>query len=189
MIRRQYVVLSLGLAIAATACHKKTPPATEPTPVTAPPPAPPPPPPSAAEAPPPPPANPGPDANARMAGRVATISDRIHFEFNKSDIMPDDNARLDAKAQLLKQFPGVRIRVTGHCDERGSDQYNIALGMRRATAAKDYLVRAGIDASRIDVASLGREAPLDPGHTEAAWAANRRDEFDIVAGNQSLGAP
>ena len=109
------------------------------------------------------------------------MADLIHFDYDKSDIKPDDTARLDAKAQLMKQFPALRIRVTGHCDERGSDEYNIALGMRRANAAKDYLVRAGIDASRVDVASLGREDPIDPGHDETAWAKNRRAHFVVTA--------
>jgi peptidoglycan-associated lipoprotein len=187
MIRRELVVLSLGLTVAFTACHKKAPPVTQPTPSTDV--APPPPPPAVmtnTEAPPPPAATDNGSAEDRMSARVATMSDRVHFEYNKSDIMPDDQARLDAKAALMKQFADVHIRITGNCDERGSDQYNIALGMRRATAAKDYLVRAGIDASRIEVASLGREVPIDPAHTDAAWALNRRDEFAIIAGSQSL---
>ena len=189
MNRRHLVAISIGLTLVVTACHKK-PPATKPEPVNPPsalpPPAPPPPPPSTN---PPPPSSGGANLDATAAGRVATMSDRIHFDYDKSDIKPEDTGRLDSKAALLKQFTAVRIRITGHCDERGSDQYNIALGMRRATAAKTYLVQLGIDASRIDVASLGREVPVDPGHDEAAWAQNRRDEFDIIAGSQSLRAP
>ena len=117
------------------------------------------------------------------------MSERVHFDYNESAIRTDDNARLDAKAALLKQFPTVRIRITGHADERGSDQYNIALGKRRADAAKDYLVRVGIDASRIETSSLGREVPADARHDESAWAQNRRDEFDIIAGTQSMRVP
>lgn len=187
MNRRSLVALSVGLTLAVTACHKKRP-ETAPTPVTPPaavPPQPPPPPP-------PPPSSPrstGTDMDAVAAGRVATMSDRIHFDYNKSDVKPEDTQRLDGKGALLKQFTALRIRITGHCDERGSDQYNIALGMRRATAAKNYLVQLGIDASRIDVASLGNEVPIDPGHDEAAWAKNRRDEFDIIAGSPSLRTP
>ena len=82
----------------------------------------------------------------------------------------------------MRANPGVRIRIVGNCIERGSDQYNIALGMRRAETAKEYLAVAGVDGSRIDVASLGRERPLDPALTEAAWATNRRDEFAITSG-------
>lgn len=188
MNRRSLVAISVGLTLVVTACHHKKP-ETAPTPVNstaAPPPAPPPPPPMA----PPPPSNTGgSNLEAAAAARVATMSDRIHFDYDKSDIKPEDTQRLDGKGALLKQFSALRIRITGHCDERGSDQYNIALGMRRATAARTYLVQLGIDASRIDVASLGREVPIDPGHDESAWAQNRRDEFDIIAGSQSLRAP
>ncbi|MGH7524748.1 MAG: OmpA family protein [Gemmatimonadales bacterium] len=188
MNRRSLVAISVGMTLVVTACHHKKP-ETNPTPVVsaAAPPAPPPPP--MAPPPPPPPSTGGSNLDATAAGRVATMSDRIHFDYDKSDIKPDDTQKLDTKGALLKQFTALRIRITGHCDERGSDQYNIALGMRRATAAKTYLVQLGIDASRIDVASLGREVPIDPGHDEAAWAQNRRDEFDIIAGSQSLRAP
>jgi peptidoglycan-associated lipoprotein len=188
MNRRSLVALSVGLTVVVTACHHKKP-ETAPTPVNstaAPPPAPPPPP---SMAPPPPSNTGGSNLEAAATARVATMSDRIHFDYDKSDIKPEDTQKLDGKGALLKQFSALRIRITGHCDERGSDQYNIALGMRRATAAKTYLVQLGIDASRIDVASLGREVPIDPGHDEAAWAQNRRDEFDIIAGSQSLRAP
>lgn len=186
MNRRSLVALSIAMSFVATACHKSAPPATQPTPTPAP---------ASNMAPPPPPSaaqsngsvtrSDG-DPNAAAAAATATMSDRIHFDYNMSDINDADRARLDLKAGLMKQYPGLRIRITGNCDERGSDEYNIALGMRRATAAKDYLIRVGIDASRIDVASLGRQVPLDPGQTDAAYAANRRDEFQIIAGSQSL---
>ncbi len=193
MTRRSLIVLSMGLTLAATACHKNPPPAVQPGAIN-PPPAPPPPPPSdrnSGNVPPPPPMNGGSDTglDSKAASRVATIGEKIHFDYNEAEIRPDDTKRLDAKAVLLKQFPSVRIRVTGHADERGSDQYNIALGLRRAAAAKAYLVQLGIDQSRIDVASLGREVPVDPGHDESAWAQNRRDEFEIIAGTQSLRVP
>ncbi|MFM8780978.1 MAG: OmpA family protein, partial [Gemmatimonadota bacterium] len=81
----------------------------------------------------------------------------------------------------------IRIRVAGHTDERGSDEYNIALGMRRAAAAKRYLVDLGIAESRIAVVSFGEERPLNTESTEAAWAQNRRDEFEIVAGGAGTG--
>ena len=113
----------------------------------------------------------------------------IHFDYNVSDLRPDDRTLLAAKAAVLKEYPALRIRITGHCDERGSDQYNIGLGMRRAAAARDFLAVAGVDPARIDVSSLGRERPLDLTHDEAAWARNRRDEFEIVAGGQTLGTP
>lgn len=189
MIRRTLVVTLLGLALSVTACHKNAPPNPGTTPVSTTQ-APPPPPP----APPPARSNDTPPASSTTIeeafnGRVKSMSDRIHFDYNEAVIRTDDDARLDVKSGLLKQFPALRIRITGHADERGSDEYNIALGKRRAEAAKDYLVRSGIDAARIETASLGREVPVDPGHDEAAWAQNRRDEFDIIAGTQSLRVP
>ena len=110
----------------------------------------------------------------------------IHFEYDAFTIGSNDAALLDQKAAIMQANPGLRIRITGHCDERGSDEYNLALGMNRATAAKDYLVRRGIDPSRIEVASLGREVPANPASNEAAWAENRRDEFDVIAGGTNL---
>jgi peptidoglycan-associated lipoprotein len=185
MNRRSLVAISMGLTLAVTACHKNPPPGTAPqantSTTTAPPPAPPAPPPA-----PPKDVDDGAGIDAQVARRVASIAERIHFDYNVSDIKPDDVTRLDAKAALLKQFPLLKIRITGHADERGSDQYNIALGMRRAAAAKEYLVKVGIDGSRVETASLGREVPIDAGHDEPAWAQNRRDEFDIIAGSQSL---
>lgn len=81
------------------------------------------------------------------------LSETIHFDDNVADLRPDAKPILDAKAALLRMNPGIRIRITGNCDERGSDQYNIALGMRRTAAAKEYLTVEGIDATRIDVES------------------------------------
>src|SRR5205807_5871502 len=85
--------------------------------------------------------------------------------------------------------PGLRIRISGHCDERGSDEYNLALGNRRATAAKQYVVSHGIDAGRIETVSYGEERPLASGHDEEAWAQNRRDEFEILSGGENLKQP
>ena len=113
---------------------------------------------------------------------LESVGEMIHFDYNEAVLLPADKAILDAKAAALRASPAIRIRITGNCDERGSDQYNIALGMQRASAAKDYLGVAGVDGGRIEVASLGREVPLDAGHTEAAWARNRRDEFTIISG-------
>jgi len=190
MNRRTLVALSMALVLTVTACHKNAPPpAVTPTGGNPPPPPPPPPPPlrdngvSTSTT-----GNTGAVEKA-FADRVAKMGERIHFDYNESAVRTDDNARLDGKAALMKQFPALRIRITGHADERGSDQYNIALGKRRADAAKDYLVRVGIDASRIETSSLGREVPADPGHDESAWAQNRRDEFEIIAGTPSLRVP
>lgn len=190
MKRRALIVSLLGFTALTAACHKAKPVVNN-APVQGPgtpPPAPPPPPANVDRgAPPPPPATADPNELTRRL--TASLAMMIHFDYDMSDIRPDDKAMLDSKVPILKANGGVRIRITGFCDERGSDEYNIALGMRRATAAKEYLVRAGIDAARIEVASLGREKPVDPSSNEGAWAKNRRDEFDVIAGGQNLRAP
>jgi len=113
----------------------------------------------------------------------------IHFDFDKSTLRPDDQAGLDQKVAILTANAAVRVRISGHCDERGSDEYNLALGNRRATAAKQYLVSHGVDASRIETVSYGEERPLATGHDEDSWAQNRRDEFEILSGGDNLKKP
>jgi peptidoglycan-associated lipoprotein len=113
----------------------------------------------------------------------------VHFDFDKANIRPGEAAVLDQKVGILQVNGGLRIRIAGHCDERGSDEYNLALGNRRAIAAKQYLVSHGIDAGRIETVSYGKERPSDPGHTEEAWSKNRRDETEIVAGGDALKQP
>jgi peptidoglycan-associated lipoprotein len=119
----------------------------------------------------------------------ATLATMIHFDLDKSNIRPDDMAILDQKVAILQANPDARIRIGGHCDERGSDEYNLALGNRRAQAAKQYLVSHGIDASRIETQSWGEERPLVDGHDESAWSQNRRDEFEITGGGDNLRRP
>jgi peptidoglycan-associated lipoprotein len=113
----------------------------------------------------------------------------IHFDYDQSNVRPDDAGTLDQKVAILQANPDLRIRVHGHCDERGSDEYNLALGNRRAQAAKQYLVSHGIDASRIETQSWGEERPLVDGHDEGAWSQNRRDEFEIIGGGDALRRP
>jgi peptidoglycan-associated lipoprotein len=125
-------------------------------------------------------------ATEMVKGMVAT---RIHFDFDKSNIRPGDATILDQKVAILQANPMLRISITGHCDERGSDEYNLALGNRRALAAKQYMVNHGISADRISTASRGEEDPIDPAHNEAAWEQNRRDEFGVTAGGEQLKAP
>lgn len=105
----------------------------------------------------------------------------IFFDFDKSDVRSDQRSAINRNAELLKRYPSVSIRIEGHCDERGSDEYNIALGNRRAEATKRYLVEYGIAGNRIQTISYGESRPVDPGHTEAAWTKNRRSEFVITA--------
>jgi len=115
--------------------------------------------------------------------------ERINFDFDKSNLRPGDAAILDRKIAIMQANGSLTISITGHCDERGSDEYNLALGNRRALAAKEYMVNRGIAADRISTASRGEEEPLDPAHTEDAWTQNRRDEFAVIAGGQQLKAP
>ena len=117
------------------------------------------------------------------------LARRVHFDFDRSNIGTDDAAILDEKLAVLQRNPDLRIRVTGHCDERGSDEYNLALGNRRALAAKRYLTDRGIAESRIATSSMGEERPIAMGANEGAWGQNRRDEFTIVSGGGTLKMP
>jgi peptidoglycan-associated lipoprotein len=118
-----------------------------------------------------------------------TLAGMIHFDLDKSNIRGDDMGTLDKKVAILQANPELKIRIGGHCDERGSDEYNLALGNRRAQAAKQYLVSHGIDASRIETQSWGEERPLVDGHDESAWSQNRRDEFEVISGGDNLRRP
>ncbi|MDH4045840.1 MAG: OmpA family protein [Gemmatimonadota bacterium] len=117
------------------------------------------------------------------------VMEMINFDFDKSNIRPGDAATLDRKIAIMQANAGLSITITGHADERGSDEYNLALGNRRALAAKEYMVNRGIAANRVTTASRGEEQPLDSMSTEEAWAKNRRDEFAVAAGGQQLKAP
>jgi len=105
---------------------------------------------------------------------------RIHFDYDQYVLSTTARDTLAANATILKALPTVKVKIEGHCDERGSDQYNIALGERRAQAALNYLVSLGVNAGQLSTVSFGEEMPLDPGHGEAAWAQNRRAEFKPV---------
>jgi peptidoglycan-associated lipoprotein len=186
-MRAPSILSLLAVATLVAACGKKPAPE-QPAPEPAP---------APADAPPPPPAPRNDDADrlAREAAermRTALRADlgaMINFDYDKSDVRQADQANLDRKAAILAANSGVRLRISGHADERGSDEYNLALGNRRAAAAKRYLASKGVDESRLEVVSYGEERPLDPGHTEDAWAKNRRDEFEITAGGDQLVAP
>ena len=105
----------------------------------------------------------------------------IHFNFDKYDIRPGDVEILKGNAALLAKFPNIKFQVEGHCDERGTVEYNLALGERRANSAKRYLISLGIPENRISAISYGEEKPFDPGHNEEAWAKNRRAHFVILS--------
>ena len=102
----------------------------------------------------------------------------IHFDFDKAEITPDSQKRLDVLAEKMRANPGVKIKVAGNADELGTEEYNLALGQKRADAVKTYLGRLGVDATRIDTVSFGEEKPLDPAHNDAAWAKNRRGDIE-----------
>jgi peptidoglycan-associated lipoprotein len=104
----------------------------------------------------------------------------VYFDFDKADLGPDARQALNANVQVLRSNGQLRLTVEGHCDERGTNEYNLALGERRARAVRDYLVAAGIDATRISIISYGKERPFVLGHDESAWKLNRRGHF-IVA--------
>ncbi|MBW1995641.1 MAG: peptidoglycan-associated lipoprotein Pal, partial [Deltaproteobacteria bacterium] len=107
-------------------------------------------------------------------------SNPIYFEFDKSDLTPDARATLRKLADWLRENPRFDVHIEGHCDERGSSGYNLALGESRARAARRYLQMLGIEANRISIVSYGEERPVDSGHSEEAWAKNRRDEFKLI---------
>jgi peptidoglycan-associated lipoprotein len=113
------------------------------------------------------------------------ITAPIYFDYDKSTIRPDAAATLDGKIPWLTANPGMRIRIEGNADERGSDEYNLALGQRRAASAKKYLVERGIAADRFDLVSYGEERPVCTDHNEDCWQKNRRDDFVIVTGGSA----
>jgi peptidoglycan-associated lipoprotein len=117
------------------------------------------------------------------------VTTMIHFDYDKANVRSDDAGTLDQKVAILQANPNLRLRIHGHCDERGSDEYNLALGNRRAQAAKQYLMSHGIDGGRIETQSWGEERPLVDGHDESAWSQNRRDEFEIIGGGDALVRP
>lgn len=183
------LALTVVLGVGAAACGKKTPPA----------PAPPPPPvtaaaPAAPPAPPPPPA-PAPAPSAPRAltedelfakETVASLNAKgvlgdVFFDLDESSIRDDGRAPLQKNADYLKRWPSVRISVEGHADERGSGEYNLALGDRRANAVRAYLLSLGITADRVNIVSKGKEAPFCSESNESCWQQNRRGHFIITA--------
>jgi len=165
-LRITVLLTVLALAAGTVGCAKKA--------VEAPP-APPPAPPQQETTPPPaPPQETTPPAPAPLQqGDMQPV----FFDLDSDNLTSSARATLDANAKLLRDHPDAQITIEGHCDERGTVEYNLALGERRAQAARDYLVNAGINAARIQMISYGKERPFDPGHTEAAWAKNRRAHF------------
>lgn len=104
----------------------------------------------------------------------------IHFDFDRYDLRPDAKRILAENARVLMENPTWKVLIEGHCDERGSNEYNLALGEKRARAAMQYLTKLGISPGRLSIISYGEERPLDPRHNEEAWAKNRRCHFVVI---------
>jgi peptidoglycan-associated lipoprotein len=189
-LRRTAALLAFSIAIGvgAAACGKK------PAPVAAPPPAPPPAAPVTPPAPPPPPA----PAPAPTAPRTLTEDEifagktleqlnaerplgDVYFDLDEATIRDDARGPLQKNAEWMKRWTSTRVTVEGHCDERGSSEYNLALGDRRANAVKSYLVSLGINADRVNVVSRGKESPFCSQSGESCWQQNRRGHFVITA--------
>jgi len=111
-----------------------------------------------------------------------TVGDRIFFAYDQSDLSPEARSVLERQAAWLRQYPSVRVLVEGNCDERGTREYNLALGARRAAAARDYLASLGVSGDRMQTVSYGKERPLDPRSQEEAWSVNRNAHTQIVSG-------
>jgi peptidoglycan-associated lipoprotein len=165
--------------VALAACASNPPPEPPPTPVasntaTVTPPVQPPQPPRVT---PPPPSGPSAGSKADFAVKA---TDRVYFDYDAYNLDTDDQRSLSSQIAWLKQFPSTRVEVQGHADERGTRDYNIALGERRAQSVKSFLVAQGIAESRIQTISFGKDKPLDPGHDEAAWSRNRNAFTNVI---------
>lgn len=121
-------------------------------------------------------------AVAAFNAAVQTITDGIvYFDYDKYDVKSEYTGMLQQKAELMKAYPSIRVRIAGNCDERGTQEYNLALGERRARAVYDYLVMLGVNPAQLEMISYGKERPAVAGDTPEAWALNRRDNFDVIA--------
>jgi peptidoglycan-associated lipoprotein len=191
MIRRLVSMIALcsALAVAAAGCHKK---------VAAAPPAPPPPPPAAAPVTPPPPAPPPPPPAPAPTPRPLSEEEvfarksvdqlntekplgDVYFELDRADIQDEGRSVLQKDADWMRRWTTTQVTIEGHCDSRGSAEYNLGLGSRRATAVKDYLVSLGVPAGRLMTTSRGKEQPLCTDENESCWSQNRRGHFVITA--------
>ncbi len=138
------------------------------------------------QAPPPPPPPPAVQQSSVVPGSAedlrVNVGDTVHFAYNKSDLDAEDQSILQRQAAWLQKYPVVRVQIQGNCDERGTREYNLALGARRASAAKDYLVSLGVSPARVDTISFGKERPICSESNEDCWARNRRGVTAITSG-------
>jgi peptidoglycan-associated lipoprotein len=189
-VRRLIPIIALGLAlmVAAAGCHKKVPPPAPPPPPPPPPAAPPPPPPPPPPSPPapqPPPPRPLTEDEIFARKSVDQLNaehplDDSFFDLDKSEIRADARGILQKDADWLKRWTSVQISIEGHCDSRGSAEYNLGLGSRRANAVKEYLANLGVAAGRVQVISKGKEQPFCREENESCWQQNRRGHFIIT---------
>ena len=122
------------------------------------------------------------EAAAAIDRAAQTITDGIvYFEFDKFNIQDQYRDMLRQKAELMKAYPSIRVRIEGNCDARGTQEYNLALGERRARAAYEYMVMLGVNPSQLEIISYGKERPAVEGTGPAVWAKNRRDDFRVIA--------
>ncbi len=188
MTRKPLAVVLLVAASTVAAgygCAKKppapvTPPAIQEAPAPAPPPAPPAPPPPEPE---PPPAVDPFAGDLEAVNRYVTeqgLLGTVYFDFDRYDLRPEARDRLQKNADFLREHAEFLVRIEGHCDERGTNEYNLALGQRRADAARDYLVALGIERARLETVSYGEEMPVCTEHAEPCWGRNRRAQFVIT---------
>ena len=189
MRQNRLMVLAVLVTVTISACAKKQPPLARPMP---PPPAtstggltgPPPPPQPVSE---PIPVPPEPVAEDSIAGRSLDDLNRdsplkpMFFALDSAEVSAEGQRVLQENAAIMKKYPAWQVTIEGHCDERGTAEYNLALGERRAIAAKNYLVSLGVAADKVKTVSYGKEFPFDPGHDDSAWSQNRRAHFVITA--------
>ena len=168
----QIIVLSVALGLGACASKPKVaeaPVATTPAPAPAP--------------------LPAPRPNGPVPGSLddfrISVGERVFFGYDRYDLSPEARATLEKQAAWLRRYSAVRVLVAGNADERGTREYNLALGARRAAASKDYLVSLGVPATRLDTVSYGKERPLDPRPTEEAHSLNRNAQTQLVSGATS----
>jgi peptidoglycan-associated lipoprotein len=173
---------ALRLALIATALVSVAACASKPKPL--------PPAPASTPAPPPPsdnrPPPPAPVSQAALPGSeqdfVINVGDRVYFDFDSYSVRGDASPLLDGQAAWLKRYPAVQVRIEGNCDERGTREYNLALGARRANSVREYLVAHGVEAARITTVSYGKEKPIDPGTGDEADQHNRNGHTAIISG-------
>lgn len=166
----KFAVLAAALLVAACT-HKQEAAATPPPPA------------------PPPPAAPAPQPPGIMPGSIqdfkVNVGDTVHFALNKYNIEDNDKTTLGKQAAWLARYPAVKLTIEGHCDERGTREYNLALGARRANAVKEYLVAQGVSAARLETVSYGKERPICTQSNEDCWSQNRRGVSVIAGGANS----